>query len=122
MTEATDSRLTGLFLFTLGGGLTGWTWYSGHGEGGYSLKMAVLGPVVVAFGIECIIHAPKIPLTDMSPRDGLYALLGAAAGALLLYDLGAFAPGSGSRGEAQFLSLAFAAVGVWPMLTWLARR
>jgi hypothetical protein len=48
-------RLAGLFLFLLGGGFTGWSWYTALNEGDYYERAVAFFPVFAVFGLALLV-------------------------------------------------------------------
>jgi hypothetical protein len=60
----------------------------------YSVKIAFVAPLTLLIALDFLIHAPKMPMHNLTLRDSLYLVLGTAAGILNLDRFGFFEPGS----------------------------
>ena len=67
--------------------LTYYAWRTGAGDGGYSLKAAVMGPVLIGLACGLLIHGDAL-FHHVTPLMRSYGLLGAALAAINVYLLG----------------------------------
>lgn len=84
-----SSRAAGVLLLVLGGGLTWWVWHTALTHGAYSVKLAVVGPMVLPLGVGFLIHGQRLPRVGVTPLMRVYGILGAIAAVLNLHLLGA---------------------------------
>jgi hypothetical protein len=75
------TRLFGLVLILLCGGLTYYGWYQLHNEGRYSLKVAAFGPVGVVGGLFLLLFPTKAGKPETT-RDKIIVLVVFAIGLL----------------------------------------
>jgi len=109
MTEQTNSRLGGLVLLALAGLGMWWNERDLQADASYSPKLVFIVPFVAAMGLDLLVHAPKMPVNRMTPREALYMVVGCAAGVLNLDRYGFFSPNSALK-PALLWGLGLAAV------------
>ena len=98
---------------------SGGTQHEVRTDGSYSVKIAFIAPFVAILALGIIIHAPRIPMNEMTARDGLYAAVGGLAGLWNLGRLGALDADSSVRLPIlvglSLAALCFAGVEIWKL-------
>lgn len=82
MHNPTRSRIAGAFVLVLGLALVAWIWHDANSTGRFSLKLSILGPIVISTGLWLAIEGPELPARKMSPLGWVLLAVGLAAGGL----------------------------------------